>query len=146
MVREYFSNVYMKIAVFPVGIKSERTYYFVIKKNRTLVVSIGSRWTDNVNSLVFMKEVEESKEIKLTKEEFQEIAELLIAVKKKPSKLGWWERTTTNGPPGMISLRYDFKSYSDYYGNDEIPGLAMLIVRLLEMSDIDDIEARFGNY
>ena len=141
IVREYFSNDYIKISVFPIGIKSERTYYFIIKKDMTLVSKTGSRWTDDVNSVVFMKKVEESKEIKLTEQEFQEIENLINEIKKNPTKLTFSEKTA-QGPSGMISLRYNFKSYSSrYFGNRQ--ALSMLIDMLCEISDV---EIDFTNY
>ena len=139
---EYFSDVYMKIAILSVG-SNEKVYYYVIKKDGTLISKSGSSWTDNVNSLFFMKKVEEIIEFKLTKQEFQEINELLENVKKNPSKLGWVDRKLTYGPPGMISLRYNFKGYSGYYAGDNPDPLSMLIEKLCELSNVT---VMMGNY
>jgi len=99
-------DVYMRIAFISSGSAFDPTTLFVLKKDGTFVISVGSSNNDNVKSEDFMVLIEEQKEFKLTTEDFKHIKELLEKVKKNPpqkKKIVWDGK--------MIVLQYGNKMY-----------------------------------
>jgi hypothetical protein len=120
----------MKLAIFPTGTIDE-TYYFVMKNN-LLICSVGTRYNDSINTKKFMKSINESKEIKLSDQNYKEILKLLNNIKdtslnnEKQQILDSWH----------VLLLYDGKIYEEDYWQNESDAFKKIIEKIISLSPI----------
>jgi hypothetical protein len=124
-------EVYMKLAIFPVGTYDE-TYYFIIKNDTAIICSVGTRNNDNINKNNFMKSIKESKEVKLSTQDFEYISDLLKTLKE--TNLDTENQLILDS--WHVALLYDGKVYEADYWENKSEIFQKLIEKIINLSPI----------
>jgi hypothetical protein len=120
----------LKISIFPVG-TTEETYYIVMKNN-SLICSVGTRNNDNINKNNFMKSIKESKEVKLSTQDFEYISDLLKTLKE--TNLDTENQLILDS--WHVALLYDGKVYEADYWENKSEIFQKLIEKIINLSPI----------